>query len=91
MSDQRQTRTGCTRPVLTLLAIAFFLAIGIFVWRTHSYRSLEDAIRAKGEPVTLAELDAWYTPVPAERNAARLLLFALVATNPPRRPSSVSH
>jgi hypothetical protein len=59
------------------LAIAFFLVVGIFIWRTYAYRSLEDAIRAKGEPLTLAELDAWYTPVPEERNAAQVVLVAL--------------
>ncbi len=42
------------------------------------------AIRARGEPVTLEELDAWYPKVPDAENGALVLTQAL-ARLPPRR------
>lgn len=89
MSDDRRKRSGCTAPLLTLLAIAFFIAAGMYVWRTSVYRNLEASIRAKGEPLTFRELDAWYAPVPDDRNAALLVIAAADRLYEPPRDAPV--
>lgn len=75
MSDSHKSRSGCGQMLITFGCV-FFVVMGALIWMTYSYRSLEEVIRAKGEPVTLAELDAWYTAVPDEENAALVVLQA---------------
>ena len=70
MSNQHQSRSGCGRMLLVLFGFVFFVVMGLLIWLVYTSRSLEEEIRAKGEPVTLAELDAWYTAVPDDKNAA---------------------
>ena len=70
MSNQHQSRSGCGRMLLVLFGFVFFVVMGLLIWLVYTSRSLEEEIRAKGEPVTLAELDAWYTAVPDDENAA---------------------
>src|ERR1700741_3208542 len=64
----RENRTATFALVLVLI-----LAIGsIIVWEFSSHHETRlDAIRKKGYPVTLAELNEWYKPVPEAQNNAR--------------------
>jgi hypothetical protein len=73
----RQNRV--TSVVITVLVIL----LGFIAWNVlspHTDPRIE-AIRKKGYPATLAELDAWYQPVPDSENAALRYLeaFALPA------------
>ena len=52
MSNQQQSRSGCGRIFLILFGIAFFAVMGLLFWLVYSSRSMEETIRAKGEPVT---------------------------------------
>ncbi|MCC6153208.1 MAG: hypothetical protein IT367_05585 [Candidatus Hydrogenedentes bacterium] len=76
MTVQHQSRSGCGRIFLILFGIAFFAVMGVLIWFVYSSQSMNETIRAKGEPVTLAELDAWYTAVPDDENAALVVLMA---------------
>jgi len=65
--------------LLTLLAAVVAYFGGIFLagaWMKHDLAALEDLIRAKGEPVTLEELDSFYPEVPDAENAALRYLKA---------------
>ena len=70
--------------VLLLLFVAGIVAVKI---RRHGLEKEIAhelaAIRARGEPVTLEELDAWYPKVPDAENAALVLTQALARL--PRR------
>lgn len=60
-----------------VLIIGVAVALTVFRWRVDSaLATLEAEIRAKGEPVTLAELDAFYPQVPDEENGALVYLRA---------------
>ncbi len=60
-----------------VLLIGTTVALTVFRWRVDSaLATLEAEIRAKGEPVTLAELDAFYPQVPDEENGALVYLRA---------------
>ena len=55
------------------MILVFLLALGLaLVWqlRAPDHDPQADAIRKKGYPVTLAELNAWYSSPPAGENAA---------------------
>ncbi|MCC6797820.1 MAG: hypothetical protein IT366_22085 [Candidatus Hydrogenedentes bacterium] len=88
MPDDRQTRSGCGRILLIFFGIVFFAVMGVLIWLVYTSRSLEEEIRAKGEPTTLAELNTWYTQVPEEENAALVVLKAAGEIEKP--PSDVS-
>ena len=60
------------------LVVAILLTIGsLAALVTWNLRGRPDprleAIRGRGYPVNLAELDAWYKPVPSAENAALIL------------------
>jgi hypothetical protein len=61
---RRLTTLGCLSIGVGICVVALFLVAGaIFVWRTHSDRLVTEqlaAIRARGEPVTPADLAASY-------------------------------
>lgn len=68
------------RRGLYLVAVLVLL-LGAFRWinspGAKSIQRLEAAARAAGEPITPAELDAWYPAVLADQNAALLVVRAL--------------
>ncbi len=61
-------------PLLVLLVVL----IGWGLQRSALERRIA-RYRAAGQPTTLAELDAWYTPIPDSENAATALLAAASA------------
>ncbi|MFM1769497.1 MAG: hypothetical protein RJA22_2026 [Verrucomicrobiota bacterium] len=71
-------RQSLLRGVLkgaALLFLVLLAAHALNVFRHHrAIDRLEDAVRAKGEPLTLVELAAAYGPIPETNNAAALLL-----------------
>ncbi len=57
--------------------VAYFGAIFLAgAWMKHDLATLEDSIRARGEPVTLEELNTFYPQVPDAENAALRYLKA---------------
>lgn len=71
---------GCL-PVLLVGIVLCLLVLGWMVER--DIRALEAEIRAKGEPATMAELDAYYPQVPEEENGALVYMeaFKLLSEN----------
>ena len=66
---QQHFRENRTR---TLALVLILTMGGIIVWEFSSHHETPlDAMRKKGYPVTLAELNAWYKPVPEAQNNAR--------------------
>src|SRR5258705_175159 len=64
---------------LTLVVLAFVLLLGGFIaWNlaTPDQDARVLAIRQKGYPSSLRELDAWYTHIPDSQNAALILTNA---------------
>jgi len=57
----------------TLLAFTVGIA---FVWSTISAERRKNAMRAKGYPTTLTELDTWYEQPPEGENAAAFVITA---------------
>jgi len=64
-----------------VLVVLILMLAGTIVWKLFSSHDATrlDAIRKKGYPVTLAELNAWYKPVPDKENNALIYekVFAL--------------
>ncbi len=60
----------------TYIILSLLIIVPFFVWGTYyvilqnRLEKLNSEIRSKGQPVTLQELDKWYTEVPAPENAA---------------------
>jgi hypothetical protein len=68
-----------TQIIRGFLLLFFLAAIGLgitFVWSTMSEERRVAALRAKGYPVTLAELYEWYEKPPPGENAASLYMEA---------------
>jgi hypothetical protein len=69
-------------------AVLLFVLTGVCgAYRYGLYRLIESelaAIRQRGEPVSLAELDRWYPPVPAGENAAEIYLEAFQLLRQPK-------
>ncbi len=64
------------------LVFLFLLFVGISFFRLKQSRNVEArvaAIRAKGYPITLEELDAWHPTPPPGENAADIYLQAFAA------------
>jgi hypothetical protein len=71
------------RHRLRLLGVAAALVVGVLLlwaFRTHGPDPRIEAIHKKGYPATLAELDAWYAPVPEATNLA--LVYMKVFASP---------
>ena len=70
-----------------LFAGLLLLLVAIFILLRLSHHSAVQrelaAIRAEGFPASPAELDKWYTHLPASENAALLVLEAIHAYSPP--------
>jgi hypothetical protein len=64
-----------------ILGLTFGLGcLVIFLFARSQHRRTDqdlEALRKAGYPVTLAELDRWYAPVPAEENAALKIIEAI--------------
>lgn len=92
MPPSRQWRFTVTPGrILTTALLLLLLLIFASLWaRNRALRGKIDreiqAIRARGEPVTIAELKQTYESIPPEQNAAPILLesFALLKTNWPK-------
>ena len=83
MTDPSETKRFQRRRVLLAGVVIFALfsvifGVTAFISRTSgpNLRAKLDAIRAVGEPVTGAELDAWYPTPPASENAATVYVEA---------------
>lgn len=64
--------------------VALLLCVPLWLWiEGRSTRRMIEAIRARGEPTTWAELEAWRPAVAPERDAARLWLGAARALDDP--------
>jgi hypothetical protein len=62
---------------LLTAVIASFTGVG--AWQRHLLNAQLEAVRAAGEPVTIAELERLYQPPAAERDATTLWMDGLVA------------
>jgi hypothetical protein len=75
-----EVREGWKRPSrLVPLALALLVILGFTGYRMAARSGVKrevEAIRARGLPTTLLELDQWYRPVPASENAALAFLDA---------------
>lgn len=68
------------RRPLAVLGILFLVVIGTALLATYTGEpAYARQLHEKGEPATLADLAAWYTPVAPEENAALLYLRASAA------------
>jgi len=83
---------------LLFLGIVFIVvALNLFIfWRVRLANRVGkqlNAITSAQQPVTLQELDAWYTAVPDEKNAAKEIeaSFALVRDYGDKRSNEISH
>ncbi|MBM3289672.1 MAG: hypothetical protein FJY92_05930, partial [Candidatus Hydrogenedentes bacterium] len=78
--------------VIGVPAVAIVIVVCMVVaWVLRTTGGVErrlEEIRAKGEPVTLAELERWYPPVPDEENAALPLEKAFETLHLPRDPNA---
>ena len=74
---KRRFLSGC----LLLVGLLVLVAAGGWYWVGYSVSARLAQIRAAGEPVTLAELDAYYAAPPSEEDCTRLLLDAFGALN----------
>jgi hypothetical protein len=64
---------------LTIIVLAFLILLGGFIFWNLAAPEQDArvlAIRQRGYPVSLAELDAWYTHIPESQNAATALTTA---------------
>ncbi|MCF7763813.1 MAG: ABC transporter permease [Verrucomicrobia bacterium] len=81
---QRQSSLVTTRQVLLVITA---LGVLVFIWhRFHQDRLVAACmqhLRTSGSPVTLTELDTWYTQVPNEKNAAFMINEAIDLFVPP--------
>src|SRR5437764_3902269 len=67
---------------LTLIVVAFVVLLGGYIcWNLAAPEqdARVVAIRQKGYPASLEELDAWYTHVPESQNAAIVLTKAFLS------------
>lgn len=81
-----------SRPPVTLFLIPILLLplIALVLWyvsvrksNASAIRKLEQTARQRGEPLTLAELQAKYPPIPDEENAAVALMALWEEEDPP--------
>lgn len=72
---------GCAAVILLIFGVVAIALGGFLVFAQNDLANRKQALRENGMPVTLAELDAYYEPVPDDENAALVYLQAVDAFN----------